>query len=491
MRLGKFVLTSVACSSLLLGQMKALAQVPFAPSSRPKPKTSSPIVPVSAVSDPSLAIETSGPVSNSSLAIETTNPAPPATLPPEPIKPAPAPRSSASTSSVSPSPEGHPIGHFGPESLHQGDSMFGALVGDAVGHGPGGGPVIWGSIETLFWWVKSAPVVPLVTTNNDPNTIASLSEAGTAVLLGGPGQPISYGNVTGVRGTLGGWLLDNTIGIEGSIFGLPTQGKTYSFAGVGVDNPVIAVPFFSTVPFNGQPAGETSTNPGNVPSLIQVNATTRFWGAEALGLANLTCSRSSYVAVLGGFQYFDLRESLSLDQTYADPTNPGLLTIHDQFSSRNQFYGAATGLRTGIFFGPLGIALTGKVAIGPQQERYTVAGATTISGTAFNQPAGTTLGGTFALPSNSGTFSRNEFVVVPQGQLKVSLDVFRNVRLWGGYDIIYFSNVVRAANQIDRAINPTQNAVFLIPTSTFTPVPTFSRSDFWVQGISAGLQVQY
>jgi hypothetical protein len=355
-------------------------------------------------------------------------------------------------------------------------------------------------METLFWWTKEASVVPLISTNPDPNTIGALNENGTSVLYGGSGNPVRYGTIPGIRGTLGAWLVDG-VGIEGNIFGLPKQGKTTTVQGAGGDNPVVAVPFNSTVPFNGQDAGESSFNNGNIPSQIQVTTTTQLWGAEALGLGTICRSGPFYAAMVGGFQYLELKESLNLSQIYESTITPGLLSIDDRFTSRNQFYGAVVGLRTGVMMGPVGLSLTGKVGFGPNAEKYTVLGSTSVTGTAFGLPGGvflppgTTPGGTFAQPSNSGTFNRNQFIAVPQVQAKLWFDVFRSTRVFVGYDFLYLSDVVRASTQIDRNINPTQNVVFgpaIGPTTGLLgPIPTFNRTDFWAQGISGGIQIQY
>jgi hypothetical protein len=59
------------------------------------------------------------------------------------------------------------------------------------------------------------------------------------------------------------------------------------------------------------------------------------------------------------------------------------------------------------------------------------------------------------------------------------------------YDFLYMNNVLRASTQIDRTINPTQNTVFQPPTGVPAPLPSFVRTDFWAQGISAGLQLRF
>jgi hypothetical protein len=354
------------------------------------------------------------------------------------------------------------------------------------------GPSCYGSIEALFWWTKHAPVVPLITTNPDPNSIASLAEPGTTILFGD--KPIDFGNITGIRGTLGCLVCDSTAGVEGIIWGLPKQGRTFTAASAGVDGPVIAVPISSTVtniPVGTVPLGETSFNAGNVPSLIRANATTELWGADVLGVVILHSHEHSYCSIVGGFKYIDLRESLTLDQVFFDATVPGSLSIHDGFSTKNQFYGAAAGLRVGFGCKRIGLDLAGQVAVGPSRQQYTAVGSTTATPGAFGLTGGTTPGGTFALPSNIGTFSKNECIVVPQGQAKVTVDVLCHLSLFAAYDFLYMNSVLRASNQIDRNINPTQNTILQPTTGVPAPLPNFNRTDYWAQGVSFGLEFRY
>jgi hypothetical protein len=222
-----------------------------------------------------------------------------------------------------------------------------------------------------------------------------------------------------------------------------------------------------------------------------VTATTELWGAEALGLYNLYSCDWVRVALQGGFQYLSLDEGLSLDQVFYDTAGVGALAVRDQVYASNHFYGAVAGAQVGFGSGPLGFDVTGKVAVGPSQQKYSILGTTTATGTAFGLPAGTAPSGLFALPSNSGTFSRNNFLVVPQFQARFTLDVFHNVRLFVAYDYLHMNNVLRAGMQIDRNINPTQNTIFGPPTGLAAPLPVFNRTDFWAQGFAAGVQIQY
>ena len=63
--------------------------------------------------------------------------------------------------------------------------------------------------------------------------------------------------------------------------------------------------------------------------------------------------------------------------------------------------------------------------------------------------------------------------------------------MYAGYDFVYLSDVLRAGDQIDLRVNPT----FLPPVrSAVGPaLPVFApqSTDFWMQGVSAGVQVRF
>lgn len=69
-----------------------------------------------------------------------------------------------------------------------------------------------------------------------------------------------------------------------------------------------------------------------------------------------------------------------------------------------------------------------------------------------------------------------------------------HLRAYVGYSLLYWSDVVRPGDQIDRGINTTQ-----LPTlggqGTLTgprrPAFSFQDSDFWAQGINFGVQLRF
>lgn len=99
-------------------------------------------------------------------------------------------------------------------------------------------------------------------------------------------------------------------------------------------------------------------------------------------------------------------------------------------------------------------------------------------------------GGLFAQPTNMGSYSHDAFTLLPQLELKLAYDLTQNLSLTVGYDLIYWSNVVRPGGQIDTQVNTTQSSG---GTLTGVPGPLYKmqQTDLWVQGVSVGGQWRF
>jgi hypothetical protein len=360
----------------------------------------------------------------------------------------------------------------------------------------------WVSAEYLLWRVSSAPIrVPLVTGNNDPNTIAALNDPGTAVLFGqGSGQSKNFGWFSGGRVTLGGWIdQGKCIGFEASGFLLENRSTVFSAASAGGPSPIVSIPFDATQPFNNNPqgppnqfnnpAGPTAFSSGNAPNSVVASLTSRLWGAEANGVVNMYSTERVRVTGLIGMRYLDLLENLTLTDTTFDTLTNGALSVTDGFGTRNQFYGGQIGMKAAMTFGRWNVDTGIKVALGSNHEVLNVAGATTVTNGAFGFNTGTTPGGIFAQNTNIGTNDRNVFAVVPEAQVKVGYMITPHLQSFVGYNYLYLSNALRPGNQVD---SNTQ-ALFFVPAGTGgAPAPaTLRSSSFSAQGVSFGVALKY
>ncbi len=216
--------------------------------------------------------------------------------------------------------------------------------------------------------------------------------------------------------------------------------------------------------------------------------------------------RDSFRATaLAGFRYLSLKESLSLDEEFTpigQPLDPGFLggpiglgqsaTVLNQFETQNQFYGGQLGARLEYLGDLVFASLTAKVALGDTAQRIDVNGNSTLY-TPGQAPV-TAAGGVLALPSNMGRRNYNSFSVVPEVGVNLGIQLTPNVRATVGYTFLYWSDVVRPGDQIDRVVDRTTVPTLeqFVPGATGTrPAPLHVQSDFWAQGVTFGLGLSF
>lgn len=359
-------------------------------------------------------------------------------------------------------------------------------------------PCIWAGSEYLLWAVSHAPItVPLVTGNNNGSGlfIGAINEPGTTSLLGsGSGTSTSFGWLSGGRFTLGGRLApDDILGVEVSGFFLQEGVVNFSRNSVGGDNPIVSIPFNATQPFPGNPAGPTALSAGGAPNVVSAQLTSQLWGLEANQLILFKAYNGMRWSGLLGLRYIDLKESLNLKDTFLDTETANTLAVNDSFSTHNQFYGFQLGTRFEYNTGRWGLDTTLKVAVGPNVESTTIAGATVVNGGAFGFASGSYPGGVFAQTSNIGHYEQSVFAVVPEVTFKVRYAITQNLQSFVGYNFMYISETDRPGNQINSNVNPTQNVIFGGGTEHGAPAPVnaFQSSGFWAQGFSIGLELRY
>jgi Putative beta barrel porin-7 (BBP7) len=358
----------------------------------------------------------------------------------------------------------------------------------------------WVSAEYLLWWVKSAPYpIPLVTTG-DPtvgfpavSTAGAIGQPGTQVLLGNGNA--GFGAFSGVRLTLGGWLDDSRqFGMEASGFVLERRTSTFSAASDNAGNPPLYFPGFNVA------AGQERALPISDPlrlfaGSVTVTSELQLWGTELNGVFNVMRRPGVEVNFLLGFRYLDLQESLHITNPTTDLLLKSTDLSHDYFGTRNQFYGGQLGTRVSWQRDQWSFFATGKLALGSTHQVVNISGDTTQA----PLPGGMSLTpgsfpqGIYAVGTNSGHQSGNQFAVIPALELKLAYQITSQLRALIGYDILYWNQVVRPGNQMDHNINPTQHPVFGAGalSGPAIPGPQFNRTDFWAQGVNIGFEFRY
>jgi outer membrane immunogenic protein len=375
----------------------------------------------------------------------------------------------------------------------------------------------YGGADYLLWWVKGAPLsVPLVTTGPSSNHEGILNTNGqTTILYGASFSPGVGGNDTqnfkalsGTRLWLGYWLDDvQRLAVEAGGFGLQKAEADYNVSSNSAGTPGLSIPVYNAFlylpegqcgfdPLCGTGVGEDRTPvaiPGKLVGAVAIKNTLELWGLHANAVLNFIRTPTWEVSALGGLRYLNLTEDFNMYASLAGISGSPFAGqsgfTDDNFGTRNQFYGALLGLRGRGTYGPFSLETTLTASLGVNHETIDISGQYQATNF-FLSTSGPY--GIFATPANSGVTSSNKFAVVPEVQIKLGYDVTPAVRVTVGYDFLYWSNVVRPTDQIDR--NVVKGEFFQEDpgsTSLAYPQRIDKTTDFYAQGLSVGLQARF
>jgi hypothetical protein len=358
----------------------------------------------------------------------------------------------------------------------------------------------WFGAEFLLWSTKRASLPPLVTAGDPADAVpGGLGQPGTRTLFGGGGDGFGR-NAPGVR-LRGGYAIDNTWAVEAGAFMLQARSTRFAAQSGADGSPVIGRPVINEA--GGAEISFADSFPGVLAGGITVHSSSSFWGVEANAARQLSAGGPK-VELLFGARYLRLHDRIRIDDNLtplaagfltflggaADP--PTTMTDFDQFSTTNDFYGAQLGVRSSLAVNRWMFGGSGKLALGMTRQVVGIDGATSLL--TPGAPTLTAPGGVLALSSNIGTYRSNRFTVVPELELTTGYEIFPNAVINVGYNLIYWSDVVRAADQIDRTINTNlvpSAPTFGTPGGAARPAFTFNRTDYWAQGLNVGFNFRF
>jgi hypothetical protein len=351
----------------------------------------------------------------------------------------------------------------------------------------------WFEAEYLFWWLSNpqAPF-PLVTSSTNGGN-GTLGQAGTVVLLGDGG--LNADPRSGGRGTAGIWFDNNNCyGLEVSGFGVGTYSSVVRFQANSTGSPTLSIPFFNTK--TDTEAVYQVASPGISTGSIQAQNVSRLFGGEASFVLNNTGLLGGNGQLLVGFRYAGFEDTFDFvtNQTPLPILAAGPLTdtTNDHFGATNSFYGGQIGWRGEWCYGKFSARLQAKVALGFDHEVLTVGGTMTQSAPGL-LPV-TIRGGFFGGLGNIGQYVKDEFAVIPEGDVKVCYHFNKHWSVNFGYSFLYWNEVMRGIDQLNRQIDP--RAVFVLggnpPVITpGQPAIPFHETSIWAQGLSAGLEWRF
>ena len=345
---------------------------------------------------------------------------------------------------------------------------------------------LWVRGEYLAWAPKGVNLPALVT----GSTLAA--PANTTVLFGDRGvfQEMSSGG----RLTGGFWWSPQQLGgIEASYFEL--DGKDQRFYAEGGGDTILARPFLNVQ--NGLPSSVLVAYPGVLAGAIGVRADMELSGAECLWRRMVICRPEFRLDIVAGYRYGRLFDRVATEESMVslDPSsgwNTGTLIRRlDSFETANDFHGGEFGLLARWLRRRWSLDVTGKVALGGTTTTTTIGGSTQTLETINGQDVLTSYsGGLLALPSNIGRHRQGEFAVMSELEVALRYELTCDLWLRLGYNLLTWSRVGRAADQIDVGVNPSQ-----IPPGTLVgdarPALTAATTSFWAQGLNVGVEHRF
>lgn len=383
-------------------------------------------------------------------------------------------------------------------SYVDGGVIDGPIVGDALlpsdcgCNGPCDGGChttkLFGSAEYLYWWTKGSPAPALATTSPDGTDRDAAGVLPDASVLFGNDDIQSDGQ-SGGRFSLGMWLNpEQSTSLQVTYLFIADD---ESFSASSDNFGILARPFFNV----SLPAEDSRliVFPDLVTGNMSVNASTDFGSFEVLlKRANYVGFGNSRSELLFGYRRADLNDVIQIDETTTSLATPTLDTqfdLFDRFETDNEFHGAVFGLD---FQGPTidcwSINLLAKVAVGNTTARYTISGQTTT--TTSTGDTSTVNGGLLAQDSNIGTVYDNEFSTLSEVGVTLRRQMIGGLSMTLGYTFLHWSDVARAAEQIDVRVNETQIAPNTLVGEALPQLPR-TRSDFWAQGIRFGIEYRF
>ncbi len=368
----------------------------------------------------------------------------------------------------------------------------------------------WFRGEYLHWWTSGAHLPPMV------STIANFSdyENGAAPVYSTVfgDRDVYQGNHDGYRMDFGMWLdCCHCWGLEADYFDLSGRPCGYDSGlsnGYADGNPFpIGRPYYDpgTNPDTGQPIGVQLSGvayPSQYVGRVVIDTNDYFqsagiWLRRQLRACEWStsnddvnwtnrCARTFRLDAIGGYRFARLIDRVDAQDSeeYTVYGTDAYLTQYseiDSYRTVNNFNGADLGLNVVYTFGRWSVDVVGKAAIGFNNQYVKLYGASV-------QDASNSGGGVYAA-SSTQEYSRNRFSAIPDLTVTLGYQVMEHLKFTVGYDLLYWTAVVRAADQI--AVEPTTGYAYGTQVGSTLPPFSFNESHFLAQGLHLGGEFRF
>ena len=362
----------------------------------------------------------------------------------------------------------------------------------------------WFSGEYLYWNTSGAHLPPMV------STVTNLDNPSGSLQTVFGDREVRDGTHEGYRIDLGMWLdCCHNWGLEADYFDVTGQPDNYDSGlsnGFNNGNPFpIVRAFYDPGLVNGVPLGIQLSGvayPNQYVGRITVDTDDYFQSAGVWLRRNLrasewstnnqevnwtnSCARTFRLDAIAGYRFARLIDSvderddeMSINRASADYLTE--YTYIDSYHAVNTFNGADLGLNAVCTFGRWSVDVVTKAAIGFNNQYVRLYG--------LEQVDASNTGGGIQASSGTQEYSRDRFSAIPELTVTGGYQVTDHVKITVGYDLLYWSAVVRAADQI--AVEPTTGYPYGTLVNSTLPPFSFNESHFLAQGLRLGAECRF
>ena len=373
---------------------------------------------------------------------------------------------------------------------------------------------IWFRGDYLHWWTSGAHLPKMVSTLT-PDLVTPSTIFGD--------RTVYNGDHDGYLVNFGMWLdCDHSWGVEMDYFDVNSRSTSYDsgftdgYDAHGNSYPIVRLVYDPTISalgadYIGLPSAPPGTE-GYTVGRITVDTSSYFQSAGVTLRRELQAcewatdnrqvnwtdpsARTFRLDMIGGYRFARLIDSVNEDTNsfVYNALEPNYLWAYhyvNDWRTVNNFNGGELGLNGVYTVGRWSLDVVGKAAIGVNNEYASVYMQNTIDKSNAGGPGPTTTN-----PNPLQELSRNRFSTMPKLTLTGGYQVTDHVKITAGYDLLYWSAVARAANQI--AVATTSNPVTsgypygtVLDNWSGLPKPTWNETHYFAQGLHMGAELRY
>jgi hypothetical protein len=341
--------------------------------------------------------------------------------------------------------------------------------------------------EYLIWWLREGHLPTALTTSS----VASqglLGQPDTRILYGDDRIETRHGDrFVGGRVTLGYWFnTEQTLGIEGDAVFLERDSTYFSTSSDG--SVLLARPYFNALDGSPQSIVIAGMGPrGLLSGGFNGYSRIELFTQQLNLVTPLFDSPGVRLELLAGARFLQMRDRTDLTaSSKVLPQGAVVLGLADHLRAHDFFYGGQLGIRGEVTRGRWFVNARAEFALGGNDEQERNFGQTLFASPfqRISQPFGLAV-----QPSNSGTFDRTVVNGVYEVGLNAGCRFWGDNRLFVGYTLLMWDSPIRAGDQVDLGVNPTQLSGPLVGPAR--PSVPFREDFFWAQGVNIGLEFRW